>query len=161
MPQALSAVAYPHFVAFENDYNVFTPAEALMRLCEERGKVSLSRLPLAMGLLTGKFRPDDPLKGDDVRAQAHPWLRFFKDGKPNAVYLERIAALRELLQTGGRTLAQGALGWILARSPVALPVPGFRTEAQVRDNLGANQRGPLPASVMTEIDAVLAGFSEE
>ena len=161
MPQALSAVGYPHFVAFENDYNVFTPAEALMRLAEERGKISLSRLPLAMGLLTGKFKPDQALASDDVRAQAHPWLRFFKDGKPNATYLTQTAALRDLLQTGGRTLAQGALGWILARSPVALPVPGFKTEAQVRDNLGANEKGPLPAATMAEIDAVLAGFGEK
>ena len=160
MPQALSAVGYPHFVAFENDYNVFTPAVELMRLAEDKGKISLSRLPLAMGLLTGKFKPGEPLKSDDVRAQAHPWLRFFKDGKPNATYLERTAALRELLQSGGRTLAQGALGWILARSPVALPVPGFKTEAQVTDNLGAAEKGPLPAAVMAEIDAVLAGFGE-
>ena len=160
MPQALSAVDYPHFVAFENDYNVFTPAEELMRLAEEKGKISLSRLPLAMGLLTGKFKPDQALASDDVRAQAHPWLRFFKDGKPNATYLEQIAALRDLLQTGGRTLAQGALGWILARSPIALPVPGFKTEAQVADNLGAAEKGPLPAAVMAEIDAVLAGFGE-
>ena len=160
MPRALSAVDYPHFVAFENDYNVFTPAEALMRLAEEKGKISLSRLPLAMGLLTGKFKSGVALKGDDVRAQAHPWLRFFKDGKPNATYLERTAALRDLLQSGGRTLAQGALGWILARSPVALPVPGFKTEAQVTDNLGAAEKGPLPDTVMTEIDAVLAGFGE-
>ncbi len=160
MPQALSAVDYPHFVAFENDTNIFTPATELMRLAEERGKISLSRLPLAMGLLTGKFKPDDRLNSDDVRAQAHPWLRFFKNGKPNALYLERTAALRDLLQTGGRTLAQGALGWILARSPVALPVPGFKTEAQVRDNLGANDKGPLPAAVMAEIDGVMAGFSE-
>lgn len=160
MPQALSAVGYPHFVAFENDYNVFTPAEALMRLAEERGKISLSRLPLAMGLLTGKFKPDEEMRRDDVRGQAHPWLRFFKDGKPNATYLTRTAALRDLLQTGGRSLAQGALGWILARSPVALPVPGFKTEAQVTDNLGANQKGPLPVSVMAEIDAMLGGFGE-
>jgi aryl-alcohol dehydrogenase-like predicted oxidoreductase len=161
MPQALSAVDYPHFVAFENDYNVFMPARALMQLAEERSKICLSRLPLAMGLLTGKFKPDDRLDSDDVRAQAHTWLTFFKDGKPNAAYLERIAALRALLQSGGRSLAQGALGWILAKSPVALPVPGFKTEAQVADNLGANQKGPLPASVRAEIDAVLAGFGEE
>ena len=161
MPQALSAVDYPHFVAFENDYNVFTPAEELMRLAEDKGKISISRLPLAMGLLTGKFRADETLKSDDVRAQAHPWLRFFKDGKPNATYLKRTAALRDLLQTDGRTLAQGALGWILARSPVALPVPGFKSEAQVRDNLAANDKGPLPKTVMAEIDAVLAGFGKD
>ena len=69
-------------------------------------------------------------------------------------------SLRDLLQTGGRTLAQGALGWILARSSIALPVPGFKTEAQVSDNLGANERGPLPVAVMAEIDGVLAGFGE-
>lgn len=160
LPQALSAVDYPHFVAFENDYNVFLRAEELMNLAERKGKISLSRLPLAMGLLTGKFKPGDPLKRDDVRAQAFDWLRFFKDGKPNAAYLAQIAALRDLLQTDGRTLAQGALGWILARSPIALPVPGFKTEAQVRDNLGANEKGPLPVSVMAEIDRVLAGFDQ-
>lgn len=159
MPQALASVDYPHFVAFENDYNVFTPAKELMALAQARGKVSLSRLPLAMGLLTGKYRPDTPLNSDDVRAQAHPWLRFFKDGKPSAAYLERIGALRDLLQTGERTLAQGALGWILAKSPVALPVPGFKTEAQVKDNLGASEKGPLPATVMAEIDTVLKGFA--
>ncbi len=159
MPQALSAVDYPHFVAFENDYNVFTPATELMALAEQKGKISLSRLPLAMGLLTGKFKPEQTLNSNDVRAQAYDWLRFFKHGKPNAAYLERLGALRELLQTDGRSLAQGALGWILAKSPVALPVPGFKTEAQVRDNFGAAEKGSLPAAVMAEIDTVLAGFA--
>ena len=142
MPQALSAVDYPHFVAFENDFNVFTPATELMGLAEAKGRISISRLPLAMGLLTGKFRPDETLKSDDVRAQAHPWLRFFKDGRPSPVYLERTAALRDLLQTGGRSLAQGALGWILARSPIALPVPGFKTEAQVARQSRRQREGP-------------------
>ncbi len=148
----------PGFVAIENDYNVFTPAREIMDLCESRGLVSLSRLPLAMGLLGGKYRPDDKLAGDDVRAQSLDWVRFFSNGKPNAAYLERIGALRELLQTGGRTLAQGALGWILASSPVALPVPGFKTEAQVRDNFGAAEKGALPAAVMAEIGAMLKTF---
>ncbi|MBU1174864.1 MAG: aldo/keto reductase [Alphaproteobacteria bacterium] len=157
-----SARAFAHlpgFVAIENDYNVFTPAREVMALCEQDGFVSLSRLPLAMGLLTGKYRPDDKLAGDDIRAQNVSWLRFFKNGKPNAAYLDGIAAIRDLLQTGERTLAQGALGWILAKSPVALPVPGFKTEAQVRDNLGTLEKGPLPAAVMTEIDKVLKDFA--
>lgn len=155
MPQAHAAGDYPHFVAFENDYNVFTPAAALMGFAQERGFVSISRLPLAMGLLTGKYMPDAKLNADDVRAQSHDWLRFFKDGKPNADYLSRLAAIRELLQSGGRTLAQGALSWILASSPIALPVPGFRNEAQVRDNLGALEKGPLPDDVMAEIASQL------
>ncbi len=147
------------FVAIENDFNVFTPARGVMALCESRNLTSLSRLPLAMGLLTGKYRPDDMLAKDDVRAQPLNWLRFFKNGRPSAAYLERLAALRELLQANGRSLAQGALGWILARSPAALPVPGFKTEAQVRDNLGANEKGALPDDAMAEIDTILAGFA--
>ena len=148
----------PGFVAVENDYNLFTPAAELMELVESRGWVSICRLPLAMGLLTGKFRPDAQLSPADVRAQAFPWLRFFKNGQPNADYLKRIDPLRDLLQSGGRSLAQGALSWILATSPRALPVPGFKTEAQVRDNLGTLQKGPLEASTVQEISKLLAGF---
>ncbi len=152
---ARAVVDRPGFVAIENDFNVFTPARDIMDLCESRNLVSLSRLPLAMGLLTGKFRPDDKLKSDDIRAQPAPWLRFFRNGQPDAAYLKLVGTLRDLLQSDGRSLAQGALGWILARSPVALPVPGFKTEAQVRDNLGAIEKGPLSENVMVEIDGVL------
>ncbi|MBS3850541.1 aldo/keto reductase [Devosia sp. BSSL-BM10] len=156
MPQARAGADYPHCVAFENDYNVFTPAAELMGFAQDRGLISISRLPLAMGLLTGKYLPDAQLNSDDVRAQSHEWLRFFKDGKPSADYLNRLAAIRDLLQSGGRSLPQGALGWILAASPIALPVPGFRNEAQVRDNIGALEKGPLPPEVMAEIAKQLA-----
>ena len=145
------------FVAVENDYNVFTPAHELMAIAEREGLVSLSRLPLAMGLLTGKYRPGQKLRSDDVKGGDADWLTFFRQGEPNPEYLARLDAIRELLRTDGRTLAQGALGWILAASPVALPVPGFTTPEQVRDNLGALDKGPLPDEVMAEIAAVLAG----
>ena len=143
------------FVAVENDFNVFTPAREVMAIAEREGLVSLSRLPLAMGLLSGKYRPGQKLPADDVRGGDAEWLRFFKQGVPNAEYLKRLDAIRDLLRTGGRTLAQGALGWILAASPVALPLPGFTTPEQVADNLGALEKGPLPNSVMAEIEAVL------
>ena len=156
-PERLAAYAgRDGFVAVENDYNVFTPARELMAIAEREGLVSLSRLPLAMGLLTGKYRPGQKLRSDDVKGGDADWLRFFKQGEPNPDYLARLDAIRELLRTEGRTLAQGALGWILAASPIALPLPGFTTPEQVRDNLGALDKGPLPETVMAEIAAVLA-----
>ena len=91
-----------------------------------------------------------------VRGGDAEWLSFFRNGVPNPDYLKRLDAIRELLRTEGRTLAQGALGWILAASPIALPVPGFTTPEQIEDNLGALEKGPLPAAVMTEIATVLA-----
>jgi aryl-alcohol dehydrogenase-like predicted oxidoreductase len=155
-PQSLSAfVGREGFVAVENDYNIFDRAEAVMAIAETSGLVSLSRLPLAMGLLTGKYSAGRRVSEDDVRAATLPWMKFFKDGAANPDFTQRLEAVRELLTTGGRTLAQGALGWILAKSPAALPVPGFTRPEQVRDNLGALEKGPLPAAVMAEIDAVL------
>lgn len=144
------------FVAVENDFNLFDRAETLMAFVERKGLVSISRLPLAMGMLTGKYNGGAAVGSDDIRAQKVGWMKYFKDGKANPDFVRRLEAVRELLATGGRSPAQGALSWILARSPNALPVPGFKTEAQVRDNLGTLEKGPLPASVMAEIDSMLA-----
>jgi aryl-alcohol dehydrogenase-like predicted oxidoreductase len=144
------------FVAVENDLNVFVPADELMAFVESRNLVSINRLPLAMGMLSGKYNDGQTVDANDIRARQVDWMKFFKDGKAHPDYVRRLEALRELLTTGGRTLAQGALSWILARSPRALPVPGFKTEAQIRDNLGALEKGPLPAEIMAEIGAILA-----
>lgn len=148
-------VKFPHFVAVQQELNVFTDGPEMLTMCESNELASLNRSPLAMGFLTGKFGPDTRLPGDDVRAAGHSWVRFFEDGRPRADFLRRLAELRELLQTGGRTLAQGALSWLLARSPNTFPIPGFKTEAQVRENLAAAQMGPLPPAIMAEIDALL------
>lgn len=146
---------FPHFVAVQQELNVFVDGPEMLAMCERNNLASLNRSPLAMGFLTGKFGPDARLPSSDVRGAGHSWVRFFKDGRPAPDYLKRLAPVRELLQTGGRTLAQGALGWILARSPTTLPVPGFKTEAQVRDNLGALEKGPLPAETMAALDRIL------
>jgi aryl-alcohol dehydrogenase-like predicted oxidoreductase len=96
-----------------------------------------------------------------VRAAGHSWVRDFAEGRPRPEVLAKVAALRDLLTTGGRTLSQGALGWLLARSPKTFPIPGFKNEDQVRDNLGALLLGPLPKSVMADIDRVLASGVEQ
>jgi aryl-alcohol dehydrogenase-like predicted oxidoreductase len=148
-------VRYPHFRAVQQQLSVFHDVPDLVRLSEDNRLVNLNRSPLAMGLLTGKFNTTTQLPANDVRAASHAWLRDFKDGRPTAEALRKLDAIRDLLTVGGRTLAQGALGWILARSPVTLPIPGFKTEAQIRDNLGAIEKGPLPEAVMDKIGVLL------
>ncbi|MCA1441408.1 aldo/keto reductase [Ensifer sp. IC4062] len=149
-------VKFPHFVAVQQELNVFTDGPAMLATCEDNNLASLNRSPLAMGFLTGKFGPQTQLPPSDVRAAGHSWVRFFEDGRPRADHLLRLARVRELLESGGRTLAQGALGWILARSPNTFPIPGFKTEAQVRENLAALEKGPLPEATVAEINALLA-----
>jgi aryl-alcohol dehydrogenase-like predicted oxidoreductase len=60
-----------------------------------------------------------------------------------------------VLTTEGRTLAQGALAWIWARSPRTVPIPGFKTVAQVEENCGALDAGPLTVDQLVEIDGIL------
>ena len=109
-----------------------------------------------MGLLTGKYSPQSTLGPDDVRGQKAPdWMQYFKDGKPAAAWLEKLSAIREILTSGGRTLAQGALAWLWGRSEQTVPIPGFKTVAQVEENSGAMRFGPLTIGQMQEIDRLL------
>lgn len=146
---------HPHFKAVQQQLSVFHEVPDLQRLADDHCLINLNRSPLAMGFLTGKFTATTQLPAGDVRAAGHSWVRDFAEGRPTPEALRRLDAIRDLLSTGGRTLAQGALGWILARSPMALPIPGFKTEAQIRDNLGALDKGPLPGEVMRQIDRQL------
>jgi len=152
---------FPHFAAVQQQLNVLNDGPDMLALCEQTGLASLNRSPLAMGLLSGKFTDASRLPATDVRGAGHGWVGDFVDGQPRPAVLQRIEAIRDLLTTGGRTPAQGALGWLLARSPATFPIPGFKTEAQVRDNLGALRLGPLPPDVMAEIAAILGSQLED
>lgn len=145
-----------HCVAVQHELSVLHDAPDLIALCESESLASVNRSPLAMGLLTGRFTADTHLSADDVRGAAPEWLRYFRDGRPAPEWLERVEAIREILTVDGRSAAVGALAWILARSERTIPIPGFRTVAQVEQNLEAIGEGSLPRSQADAIDAVLA-----
>jgi aryl-alcohol dehydrogenase-like predicted oxidoreductase len=126
----------------------------LLALCEKLNLGSMNRGPLGMGLLTGKFAPESTFANDDVRHHAQ-WHPGFKDGKPSQEWLDKLASIREVLTSGGRTLSQGALAWIWARNPKTVPIPGFKTVAQVEENCKAMEFGPLTPVQMAEIDRIL------
>lgn len=146
----------PDCTAIQLQLNVLTDNPAVLAVCEEHNLAAINRGPLAMGLLTGKYALQSELAEDDVRgSNSPPWMAFFRDGKPNPDWLEKLLVVRELLTSAGRTLAQGALAWLWARSPLTLPIPGFRTVAQVKENCAAMQFGPLSKSHMQEIEDIL------
>jgi aryl-alcohol dehydrogenase-like predicted oxidoreductase len=132
---------------------------ALQFICKKRRMTAVIRSPLASGFLSGKYGADSRLPRDDWRAQALElrWGDIFNaDGSANPAWLAKLDALREELTSAGRTLVQGALGWLWARSPVTVPIPGFKTVAQVEENAGAMRFGPLSAPQMSRIDRILS-----
>jgi aryl-alcohol dehydrogenase-like predicted oxidoreductase len=146
----------PNCAAIQVELNVVDDAADIVGVCEEFDLACINRGPLAMGLLTGKYKVDTSLPADDVRGPNAPdWMKYFVDGKPNPEWLDKVAAVREILASEGRTLAQGALAWLWARSENTLPIPGFRNTAQVEENCGAMAFGPLTTEQMSEIDAIL------
>jgi aryl-alcohol dehydrogenase-like predicted oxidoreductase len=146
----------PNCTATQHQMNVLDDAGPMIALCQQLDLASINRGPLAMGLLTGKYRANSKLASDDVRGDQSPaWMKYFKDGRPNPEWLKKLDEIREILTSGGRTLAQGALAWIWARSERTIPIPGFRTVAQVEENTAAMQFGPLSAEQMREIDILL------
>jgi aryl-alcohol dehydrogenase-like predicted oxidoreductase len=143
----------PHMVASQHELNVLRGELETLSVAEELGLACLNRTPLAMGLLSGRYSPDALPAADDVRRNA-PWWDFFDEGAMER-WLARIAEVRAELTADGRSLVQGALGWIWGRSPLTLPLPGFRTVAQVEENVGAAEHGPLPAARMQHIQSIL------
>lgn len=128
---------------------------AMLALLDEFDLAGVNRSPLAMGALTGKFTPSTTFADDDQRRRAS-WHPAFASGRPTADWLAKLDAIRDVLTSDGRTPAQGALAWIWGRSPRTVPIPGFKTVAQVEENCGALTKGPLTADQMDEIAKLLS-----
>jgi aryl-alcohol dehydrogenase-like predicted oxidoreductase len=146
----------PRCATIQLQLNVLEDNPAMVALCERENLAAINRGPLAMGLLTGKYTSETKPGIDDVRGERSPaWMKYFKLGKPDPEWLTKVQAVREILTQDGRTLAQGAIGWLWARSENTIPIPGFRTVAQVEENSGALEKGTLPNDQYVEIEKIM------
>jgi aryl-alcohol dehydrogenase-like predicted oxidoreductase len=137
-----------HCSAIQQAYNIFEGNAELLAFCQANNLASINRGPLSMGLLTGKYDVASKLAGNDVRGAGHDWMSLFPNGTPNQKMLEQVASIREILTSNGRTVAQGALAWLWARSPNTIPIPGFKTMQQAEENARALEFGPLTQGQM-------------
>ena len=153
--RAAAFAAGEHCTAVQHQLNVLDDAPEMLVACAEHDLASVNRGPLAMGLLSGRYSAETTLGMDDVRGDSPDWMRYFTDGRPDPEWLGRVASVRDVLTSDGRTLAQGALGWILARHGATVPIPGCRTVTQAEDNAGVLAAGPLSPGAMAEIAGLL------
>lgn len=144
-----------HCATIQYQLNLFYNNAEITRICEENGIKGLVRGPLAMGALTGKYNAAPALGNADVRGKNIVWVPYFQDGKMKPEFANKLNAVREILTSGGRTLAQGALAWVWAKSECTVPIPGFKNVKQVEDNIGALRFGPLEPGQMEEINSLV------
>jgi aryl-alcohol dehydrogenase-like predicted oxidoreductase len=139
-----------HCTAIQHGMNMISDAPQILAVCEEYDQASIVRSPLGMGLLTGKFTPDTKFPADDVRRN---WNGRSERASRN---LRHIEAVRKLFAEAGdpRPPAQIALAWIWSRSQRTIPIPGFKTVAQVRENIQAMEFGLLSKELMQKIDEI-------
>jgi aryl-alcohol dehydrogenase-like predicted oxidoreductase len=147
-----------HCTAIEHRLNIMMDAPDMLALCDEYDLASINRIPLAMGMLSGKWTASTQLPEDDLRSAFFAVPGFVRD-------LATVRAMGQVLTRDGRSYVQGALGWIWARSPRAVPVPGFRTIEQVEEDAEALRLGPISLAQMGEIqrlklDRAPAGSSQ-
>lgn len=136
--------AGPHCTAVEHRLNIFDDAPDMIRLCDELDLGEIIRVPLLIGVLTGRWHRGDSLPASDRRSDGFTDERFLR-------MLDRAESLRPMLTQEGRTYVQGALAWIWTRSARAVPVPGFRTVAQAEELALAMKYGPLPHAVFGRV----------
>jgi aryl-alcohol dehydrogenase-like predicted oxidoreductase len=101
--------------------------DGLLKLCQDLGVVLMAYSPLAMGILSGKYTPENPPRG-------------VRGGRYNRRLLQRVSPLIALLKKigaahAGKTPAQVALNWVICKG--ALPIPGAKSLEQAEQNAGA------------------------
>jgi aryl-alcohol dehydrogenase-like predicted oxidoreductase len=146
----------PRCASIQFSLNAFSDNADMLALCAASDLACIIKKPLASGFLTGKFAEPAVFASDDFRS------RVIDFNDPDVRRMQETAvALRDVLTSGGRTMAQGAIAWIWARSDRTIPIPGARTEAQVRENAGALRYGPLSPQEFKEANDVLEAFRSE
>lgn len=148
--EGLLCLRKPGVQALQIIFNLFRqkPIDALLPAAQEREVGLLVRLPLASGLLTGKFREDAVFESSDHRS-------FNRDGQQFNVgetfaglpFEKGVALARELawIAEGRGSMTHAALRWLLDFPEISCVIPGFKNVRQVQDNLAAQRTKPFTA----------------
>ena len=154
--QALSAIARPHVATVQIILNCFRlkPLEQVLPAAGEAGVGIIARVPLASGLLSGRY-DEHTVFGPDDHRNFNRHGESFDVGETFAgvPYEVGLAAVRELssLLDPGQTLAQFALRWVIDQPGVSTVIPGARGPEQVRANAACASLAPLHADQLAGV----------
>jgi aryl-alcohol dehydrogenase-like predicted oxidoreductase len=156
--EAIKAMEYPGMASVQIIFNMVRqrPADRFLAEALANDVGVLTRVPLASGLLTGKYDRASTFATNDHRNYNRHGAAFDVGetfaGLDYEAGLEFVAAVRDLAPEGA-TLSQMALRWILMHDGVTAAIPGAKSPDQARANAAAADLAPLSPETMAQIAA--------
>ena len=157
--EALTATARPGVATVQIIFNMLRlkPLDEALPAARKAGVGIIVRVPLASGLLSGRYDEHTTFAADDHRTYNRHGEAFDQGETFAGVdYDTGLEAVRRLapLKPEGATMAQFALRWIIDHPAVSVVIPGARNPAQARLNVEAAALDPLSADVHDQVAAV-------
>ena len=125
--------------------------------CEDLGLSQIVWSPMAQGVLTGKYKPGQPLP-EGSRATDEEGSRMIGRYLDDEL-LEGVQKLRSIAEDNGLTMAQLSIAWVLQNRNVASALVGASRPEQITSNVAA-AGVVLDEATMESIDAVIGHFAE-
>ena len=165
--EALVSLEREHLASIQIILNPFRlkPLDEVLPAAEAKGVAVIARVPLASGLLTGKFSSSSRFAENDHRSFNRHGEAFDQgetfSGVDYETGLTAVARLEEALD-GAMPLAEASLRWILAQPGVTAAIPGASSGEQARRNAAAGS-APTPeqAEILTRFDAAVRETYDE
>jgi aryl-alcohol dehydrogenase-like predicted oxidoreductase len=154
--EAEECLKQPGLASLQIIFNIFrqTPAFGLLDRCAKQGVAIIVRLPLASGLLAGKYTPTTTFGPNDHRTINRNGEKFNVGETFAGLGFEKGLEMVEKLKAiapAGYTLPQLALRWCLDHPAVTVIIPGARNRSQAEANAAASDLPPLSADSLTKL----------
>lgn len=157
--EGLKAIEFDNVTTIQVIYNMFRqrPHEELFPKAAKNNDGIIVRVPLASGLLTGKFTKETTFDKKDHR-NFNREGKFFDVGETfsGIPYETGIEAVERLKEAVGEdtNLVHLALRWTLMRDEVSVVIPGASSDKHVKSNCDASETPPIPEETMAKIDEI-------
>jgi aryl-alcohol dehydrogenase-like predicted oxidoreductase len=161
--QALAAIARPHLATVQIILNALRlkPLEQVLPAAAEAGVGIIARVPLASGLLSGKYDENTTFADDDHRNFNRDGSAFDVgetfSGVPYDAGLRAAGDFTRLVESsspGPLTPAQAAIAWVWQQTGVSTVIPGARNEEQARSNAAAGEARNLGVEFMDGVQRI-------
>ncbi len=161
--EALKGMEFDNVTTVQIIFNMFRqrPSELFFEQARKKDVGVIVRVPLASGLLTGKFSQESTFIEGDHRNFNRQGERFDKGETFSGVdYETGLAAVEELkaMFPNYENLAPVSLRWVLMFDAVSTIIPGASRPAQVQSNLKAAKLPPISAEQLRAVDEIYARY---